>query len=307
MLSKLRDLLILTIIATTSEAQISVPAMSLPRDATIEMRPVVLAGCLPADAVSRTITLARPSAAERACAERETRERSRPGTQNAKRRGPRNRLPRLVDAPDNALRLADLPWHRVDDGTRGARRAHIARGRRDPCRACDRARARRSRMRFAGSLRDRAGVRPLLQFVAGGRHAVLVTGLEGETATIRAGPSRGRRAGDAVLRMPMISHLGVPGADSKHSMPTSARRERARPMSLAWRRGCNSNWRRRPNAVARIFVTVKGVTIICSGTLLNDAEGSLDSVFPDLRIIASTTWTIRRRSKGNRPPRRHRQ
>jgi hypothetical protein len=42
---------ILTIIATTSEAQISVPAMSLPRDATIEMRPVVSVR-LPADAVS---------------------------------------------------------------------------------------------------------------------------------------------------------------------------------------------------------------------------------------------------------------
>ena len=215
MLSKLRALLILTIIATTSEAQLSVPAMSLPRDATNEMRPVVSLR-LPADAVSRAITLARPSAAERAALSARPASVRGQALKNAKRRGLGIGFPRLVDAPDNALRLADLPWHRVDDGTRAARVALTSPGAvaiRVEL-AIEHAPA-GLEMRFAGSRGNAPVFGPYSNLSRVGDTPFWSPVLEGETATIELALPADAEPGDAVLRMPMISHLGVPGAELK--------------------------------------------------------------------------------------------
>ena len=76
---------------------------------------------LPADAPARTITLPlrlRPSTPRR------RRCRRAPGAGLLKNTGSRGLgigFARPVTAPDNAIRLADLPWHRVADGAQAAR------------------------------------------------------------------------------------------------------------------------------------------------------------------------------------------
>ena len=121
MLAKLRGLFLLVMVATNVEAQLSVPPALLQRDAAKEADPAA-AMRLPAGTPARAITLTPPTIVERATPKaRRASDRSRPLLKNARTRGLGVGFARAFAAPDNAIRLADLEWHRVADGAWAAR------------------------------------------------------------------------------------------------------------------------------------------------------------------------------------------
>jgi lysyl endopeptidase len=103
--------------------------------------------------------------------------------------------------------------------------------------------------------------------------------LEGETATIELELPVTAALGDATLAMPLISHLDIPGgtlrALDSHIGQAGACQVDVACLAPALQQQLATA----TNAVARIFITVKGVTMICSGTLLNDAQGSFTPYF----------------------------
>ena len=97
--------------------------------------------------------------------------------------------------------------------------------------------------------------------------------LEGNTATIELALPAGAAVGDAMISLPLISHLVVAGAalkqaDPLHSIGASGSCE----VDVA----CMSSTLQQQaataiNAVARVVLTDLGQTYLCSGTLLNDS------------------------------------
>ncbi len=187
---------------------------------------------------------------------------------------------RAVPAADGTVRLADLPWHRVANGAQAARVALTSPGAvaiRIEL-ALTKAPAGLS-VRFEGS-RDGApvfGPYPADDIERDETYWSPV--LEGETGTIEFELPAAAELGDTTLEIPMISHLGVPSASVK-SLDSYIGEAGACQVDVACLAPTlQQQLATASNAVARIFVTVKGVTLICSGTLLNDAQGSFTPYF----------------------------
>ena len=279
MMSKLCGLLLLAIGATSAVAQMSAPPALLQHEASKGPRPVATMR-LPADAPARTIVLTPPAAAEHAklkAAPAGVRGRTLKDTRS---RGLAIGFARVVPAPDSAMRLTDLPWSRVANGMLAARIALTSPG----------AVAIRIELALKGAP-DGLNVR-----FKGSRNGAAVFGpysaadiehdavfwspvLEGETGTIEFELPATAEAGAARLEIPMISHLGVPGENLRALDSYIGRAGACQTDVACLAPTLQQQLNTATNAVARIFVTVKGVTIVCSGTLLNDAHGSFTPYF----------------------------
>jgi hypothetical protein len=82
-----------------------------------------------------------------------------------------------------------------------------------------------------------------------------------------------------MLEIPMISHLGLPGENLRALDSYIGGAGACQTDVACLAPTLQQQLATATNAVARIFVTVKGVTIVCSGTLLNDAQGSFTPYF----------------------------
>jgi len=275
MTSTLHGLILTIMVATDAVAQLSVPPAFLRHEASKEARPVA-AMQLPADAPARTITLTPPTAAEHAtlkAAPANVRGRTLKGTNS---RGLGIGFARAVPVPDSAIRLADLQWNRVAMGAQVARiqltspgavaiRIELA---------LNGAPAGLS-VRFKGSRNGAAVFGPYAATDLAHDAVFWSPVLEGETGTIEFELAATAEAGDAMLEIPMISHLGVPGENLRALDSYIGRAGACQTDVACLAPTLQQQLTTATNAVARIFVTVKGVTMICSGTLLNDAPGSL--------------------------------
>ncbi len=278
MLAKLRDVLMLLVAATSAAAQWSVPPLTVPRDAAHDIR--IAAMRLPEDAPARVIVLGPPTTSERdSLTALRARAQARP-LKNAKSRGVPVGFARRVAAPDNAIRLADLDWHRVSDGMNAARIALTSPGAvaiRVELLLKDAPEGLALRFRGSRSQAPVFGPYPFRPLQSDGRFWSPV--LEGETATIELEVPEAISAGDARLDITMVSHLGSP-SDRLKALDAYIGEAGACQTDVACLApALQQQLATATNAVARIFVTVKGVTLICSGTLLNDARGSMTPYF----------------------------
>ncbi len=279
MMPLLRGLLVPAMFATNVAAQLSVPPAFLPRAASPEARPVATTR-LPAAAPARTITLTPPTAAEHATLKVAPASVRGQTLKDTRRRGLGVGFPRAVPASDGVVRLADLRWSRVADGALAARvtltspgavaiRFELAlKGVPDAL-----------KVRFTGSRSEALvfGPYPAADIV---RDAVFWSPvLEGETGTIELELPATAEVGNATLEIPMISHLGAPGEHPRALDSHIGQAEACQTDVACLAPTLQQQLTTATNAVARIFVTVKGVTMICSGTLLNDAQGSFTPYF----------------------------
>ena len=187
---------------------------------------------------------------------------------------------RPVAAPDNAIRLADLQWQRVADGAQAARITLTSPGAvaiRIELALMDA--PSELKVRFKGSRSDAPVFGPYSATQVEHDGMSWSPVLEGETGTIELELPATTEAGNATLEMPMLSHLGVPG-DQLKALDSYIGQAGACETDVACLAPTlQQQLATATNAVARIFVTVKGVTIVCSGTLLNDAQGSFTPYF----------------------------
>lgn len=278
-MSKRWFLILLAIVATNAVAQLSVPPAFLQRESSKEAR-LVAEMRLPAGAPARAIILAPLTTAEHATlksAPASVRGRPLKGTGS---RGLGIGFARAVPAPDNAVRLADLQWHLVANGAQAARIVLTSPG--------------AVAIRIELALKD-APAELNVRF-KGSRNGAPVFGpypaadiehdavfwspvLEGETGTIEFELPATAKPGNTMLEIPLISHLGIPGGNLR-ALDSYIGQAGACQMDVACLAPTlQQQLATATNAVARIFVTVKGVTLICSGTLLNDAQGSFTPYF----------------------------
>ena len=133
-------------------------------------------------------------------------------------------------------------------------------------------------LRFAGSANgERAFAYPAAAIV---RHRAFWTPvLDGASATIELELDRGVEPGDAMLSLPMISHLGTPGASLKALSSYIGQSEACEVDVACIAPSLQQQIASAANAVARMMVTVSGTTYLCSGTLLNDSRGSFTPYF----------------------------
>jgi hypothetical protein len=270
-------LIALIVFATNAMAQLSVPSAQFHGRAAKksaafeEMRS-------PRDAASRTILLSPPTAAEYATL-RSTVAGANQHAKPSKSRGLAVGFPRGVPAPDNAMPLADLPWQTLPDGARTARIELTSPG----------AVAIRIQvgidnlsdglmLRFKGS----ASGAPIFAYPAA---AIVRAGafwtpvLEGASATIELELAAGSKPSDAVLALPMISHLGAPGTSLKTLSSYIGQSEACEVDVACIAPALQQQMASATNSVARMIATVSGVTYLCSGTLLNDSRGSFTPYF----------------------------
>ncbi len=270
-------LILLLAAATDSTAQLSVPPAYFPGHGTKIAHPLAQMRSA-GDAPSRAIFLPRPTAAEYATL-RPASVGSDPNSKPRKSRGAAVGFPRVIPAPDNAIPLADLPWQTLPDGTRTARIELTSRG----------AVAIRVQigldnpldglvLRFKGSA-SAALIFANTAAAIVGNHAFWTPVLEGESATIELEVAPGVAAGDAILAVPMISHLGAADSGFKSLSSYIGRAEACEVDVACVTPALQQQIASASNAVARLIVTVSGTTYLCSGTLLNDARGSFTPYF----------------------------
>ena len=280
MLSKLRNLLVLLIVATNAQAQLSVPPAHLPYEQAAKDSHPAAAMRLPASAAARAVILTPPSIVERAqMTAMRASDRGRT-LKNAKSRGLGIGFGRAVAAADSAIRLADLEWHPVTGGARAARISLTSPGAvairielalKDAPAGLN--------VRFEGSRRGAPVFGPYAAGMLERDGEFWSPVLEGETGTIELELPATSEVGNAMLEMPLISHLGVPG-DKLKALDGYIGESGACQTDIACLApALKEQLATATNAVARIFVTVKGVTIVCTGTLLNDARGSFTPYF----------------------------
>jgi hypothetical protein len=210
--------------------------------------------------------------------------RSRDGKPRNKSRRLEIGFPRDVPPADADIALADLPWQPTADGTRAARLSVT-----DPGAAAlrigfalDGAPAALT-LRFAGSDGNAIAFGPV---PASDIAAVVATAglywspvIEGEQATIEFALPAGVDPGDAMLRVPTISHLTASPAKLK-AFSLNIGASGACEVDIA----CLDPTLRQQaataiNAVARMLITSDGSTYLCTGTLINDTASSLTPFF----------------------------
>ena len=259
-------------------AQVSVPPAYFPGHTA--KKAVLPEGMrAPAGSAPRTILLPPPTAAEYATL-RSARADADPHSKPGKRRGLAVGFPRDVPAPDNAMPLADLRWQTLADGSRvarveltspGAVAIRMQIGLAHPPEAL--------MLRFTGSGNGaRVFAYPAATIV---RHGAFWTPLlDGASVTIELELAPGAEPGDAMLALPMISHLGAPGASLKSLSSYIGQSEACEVDVACIAPPLQQQIASAANAVARMMVTVSGTTYLCSGTLLNDSARLVHAVLP---------------------------
>ena len=270
--------ILLAATAANAVAQMSVPPAYFPGTVAKKARPVVEMR-LPAGSPARTITLAPPTAAEHAALKEASARSDQAGKPNKARRLAIG-FARDLPASERSMRVADLPWQTLPDGTQSARveltspgavAIRIELALEDPPEGLV--------LRFKGS----AGGAPVFGHNAAdtvARDGAFWTPvLEGETATVELELPASVQPGSAVLRMPMISHLGAPGANLKALSSYIGEAGTCEVDIACLAPAVQQQIATASNAVARLLVTVKGTTYLCSGTLLNDSLNSFTPYF----------------------------
>lgn len=202
-----------------------------------------------------------------------------PRAKPRKSRGLAIGFPRGVPPPDDAIALKDLRWQTLATGGRVARieltspdaiGIRIQIGLAHPPYGLT--------LRFQGS----ASGTQIFAYSASTivRDSAFWTPvLEGGSALIELELASGVEPGNAVLALPMISHLGTPGANLKALSSYIGRSETCEVDVACIAPSLQQQIATASNAVARLIVTVSGTTYLCSGTLLNDSRGSFIPYF----------------------------
>ncbi len=270
--------ILLAVTAANAVAQMSVPPAYFPGTVAKKARPAVEMR-LPAGSPARTITLAPPTAAEHAALKEASARSDQAGKPNKARRLAIG-FARDLPASDRSMRVADLPWQTLPDGTQiarveltspGAVAIRIELALEDPPEGLV--------LRFKGSASGAPvfGHDPADTVARDGAFWTPV--LEGETASVELELPAWVQPGNAMLRMPMISHLGAPGANLK-ALSSYIGEAGACEVDIACLApAVQQQIATASNAVARLLVTVKGTTYLCSGTLLNDSLNSFTPYF----------------------------
>ncbi len=270
--------ILLAVVAGNAIAQMSVPPAYFPGRATKEARPAVEMR-LPAGAPARRIMLAPPTAAEHAALKSASAASDQAGKPNKARRLAIG-FARDVRASDSSMRIADLPWQTLPDRTQiarveltspGAVAIRIELALEDPPEGLV--------LRFRGSASGAPAFGPYPADTIARRSVFWTPVLEGETASVELELPASVQPGNATLRLPAISHLGAPASKLKALSSYIGEAEACEVDIACLAPTVQQQIATASNAVARLLVTVKGVTYLCSGTLLNDSLNSFTPYF----------------------------
>jgi lysyl endopeptidase len=266
--------------AAGASAQMSVPPARYdgPRhEKSADAAPSLL---LPRGAPARRIELPPPGPGEGVARKAAAKAGSTAGKAASKSRRLAVGYARPVPVADAVLRLSELPWQAAADGMRAAQVTLTSPG--------------AAAVRIGLSLED-APPGLVLRFQGSGggatafgpvAAAALAAGdvswspvLEGEAGTIEFALPADADPGAAIIRMETISHL-VAAGNGLRAFESNIGLAGACEMDIA----CldtplQQQLASATNAVARMVVTIAGSTYLCSGTLLNDAQGSFTPYF----------------------------
>ena len=261
-------------------AQTAVPPAryeALQRPKAAETAPTLL---LPSGAAGRGIRLAPPGAGEDGTRKAPGKAARAPGKKGTKSRRLAVGYARPVPAADAAVRLSDLPWQALAQGVRAAQLTVTSPG--------------AAAVRLGLALQD-APPGLLLRFRGSGSGATVFGPvsaatiaaddlywspvLEGEAGTIEFVLPADADPGDALIRLPAISHLVAAGDALRAFAPNIGQAGACEVDVACLDAALRQQLSTATNAVARMMVTVAGDTYLCTGTLLNDARTSFTPYF----------------------------
>jgi hypothetical protein len=235
---------------------------------------------LPRGAPTRAIALPPPGAGESGPRKAPAKVASAAAKKASKSRRLAVGYARPVPGADAAVRLSELHWQSAAGAMRAAQLTVTSPG--------------AAALRLGLSLRD-APPGLVLRFQGSGRGATVfgpvsaaaiaadavywTPVLDGEAGTIEFALPAQVDTGDALIRLPTISHL-VAAGNGLRAFGLNIGQAGACEVDIA----CLDTTLRQQlssatNAVARMVVTIDGDTFLCSGTLLNDSQNSLTPYF----------------------------
>jgi len=278
--SSCAGLVLAVLAAAGASAQTSVPparydALHHPRAA--ETPPNLL---LPRGAPARGIRLAPPGASEDG-----TRKALPNAASAAAKKGNKSRrlavgYARSVPPADAAVRLSDLPWQSVAQGTRVAQLTVTSPG----AAAVRLGLALQGAppgllLRFRGSGSGATAFGPVSAAAIAADDIYWSPVLEGDAGTIEFALPADVDPGAALIRLPTISHLLAAG-NGLRTFASNIGQAGACEVDIA----CLDATLRQQlsaatDAVAKMMVTIAGDTFLCTGTLLNDAQTSFTPYF----------------------------
>lgn len=271
--------LLLMSVASNATAQLSVPSAYYGGDASRHIAESAQLR-LPVGAPARAIALAPPAAVERTRAKSMRSARTGRVLKASTNRGLEVGFAREVPSSERNVRFAELAWMPTAGGTKAARVALNSPGAvalRIEL-ALDAA-PRELVVRFAGSRAGAPQYGPyrLADLMRDGDFWSPV--LEGDTAIVELELPALDHVDAASLQVPMVSHLGIPGVEPRALDLYIGQSEACEQDVACLAPSLQQQLSTAIRATARIFVTVKGRTLICSGTLLNDLQGSFTPYF----------------------------